>query len=673
MRVSKADKKQNHNVRSSMKEATTLFAEYDRNADGVLDFEEFYAMLPHRVRDGHTAEDIHAWFNGADTDGNGTLSINEFFCWTLSNAAEAYGASSIEAALRKFDKSPDKSGRFDLLAFERICGELGFGEHHAQSVFRSLDKDGTGWVDTDEIAASLRLRPEKARQETKQLVTTLMWANGDSEAAKAEQKRALERQASTWRIRGNDAATVRKELQERLANSGALVSDLLNLFDDDATGEQQIDDMEFHKTMKNRFGWKGFPWVLDEVFKSIDTDRSGHIGFDELFEFVRGRRHALDRRTQVSRKMQLQPGPDYQLDELVWDAEELKNQIFRMCEICNVSTADLLRAFDKGGDKTLSKLEFMGSMRELFTNVDHEKLWDEEVKPVAAEVFETVSGTSKGVDMSELEAWLTDAALPDHGTGAKGSRRQEQPPAKARRPPLLKSQSKMMAQNDLEAKAKARDEARRQAARARAIAEAKASAAIANAANVASARKTADRAAQSAAREAIAERRAFMLRTPYPDPMPATSLLASVSSASLLLPASRASTPAMVSSRGMANAKKYAKGKDMMRSSSSSSLLPSVNGRRRPGTPVLTRWEVDSSLLPSGLKPASLTFCIKVPRTRREGWQGQRASVVTLPPHGQLRPSSAIPVEMAMRRLEQGLHRKLTEEMRPSTSWKLRR
>ena len=33
--------------------------------------------------------------------------------------------------------------------------------------------------------------------------------------------------------------------------------------------------------MKNRFGWRGMPWVLDEVFKSIDTDGSGEIGFDE--------------------------------------------------------------------------------------------------------------------------------------------------------------------------------------------------------------------------------------------------------------------------------------------------------------------------------------------------------------------------------------------------------
>ena len=45
--------------------------------------------------------------------------------------------------------------------------------------------------------------------------------------------------------------------------------------------------MEFHKALTGHFGYRGSPWVLDEVFKSIDTDGSGEIGFDELFE-VRG-------------------------------------------------------------------------------------------------------------------------------------------------------------------------------------------------------------------------------------------------------------------------------------------------------------------------------------------------------------------------------------------------
>ena len=56
--------------------------------------------------------------------------------------------------------------------------------------------------------------------------------------------------------------------------------DFVKLFDDDNTGEMLIDDMEFHKAMKTRFGFRGTPWVLDEVFKSIDTDGSGEIGFD---------------------------------------------------------------------------------------------------------------------------------------------------------------------------------------------------------------------------------------------------------------------------------------------------------------------------------------------------------------------------------------------------------
>ena len=44
-----------------------------------LDFEEFYAMQPVRLRDEHSAAEIRTWFDAADSDGDGVLSCNEFF------------------------------------------------------------------------------------------------------------------------------------------------------------------------------------------------------------------------------------------------------------------------------------------------------------------------------------------------------------------------------------------------------------------------------------------------------------------------------------------------------------------------------------------------------------------------------------------------------------------
>jgi len=318
-------------------------------------------------------------------------------------------------------------------------------------------------------------------------------------------------QAASWRITGGDAASVRKQLQEQLAQSGAMVADLIKLFDDDNNGELLIDDMEFHKAMKKRFGWRGMPWVLDEVFRSIDSDGSGEIGFDELFEFVRGRRHALDRRTKCVRAMALQSDEAYALSELVWDSDELRRQINLMLERSHVSTADLLRAWDRSGDGRLSEVEFISSVADLFISAGHETLWDDEVHEVAVQVFATIvtSGDNQ-VRMSELEKWLVRGLRRAGGSGTPG-----------RSGPLLKSDSTLLAAQKHAAmaaakKVKAQEAARRRADEARRMAKSKVSSAIAIAASTARARAAASQRTELQSREAAAARRTFLEASPRP-------------------------------------------------------------------------------------------------------------------------------------------------------------
>ena len=85
-----------------------------------------------------------------------------------------------------------------------------------------------------------------------------------------------------WSISGKDAGAIKSQLQELLVQSNLQVADLIKLFDDDNDMELQIDDMEFHKAMRTHFKYQGPAAVLDEVFKSLDADGSGEIGFDEL-------------------------------------------------------------------------------------------------------------------------------------------------------------------------------------------------------------------------------------------------------------------------------------------------------------------------------------------------------------------------------------------------------
>ena len=79
------------------------FAEYDQDGDQKLDFEEFYAMQPQRLKDRYTVDEVRVMFNKADANSDGTLSINEFFMWTMSNNVAQFGASALKEMLTKYD------------------------------------------------------------------------------------------------------------------------------------------------------------------------------------------------------------------------------------------------------------------------------------------------------------------------------------------------------------------------------------------------------------------------------------------------------------------------------------------------------------------------------------------------------------------------------------------
>ena len=139
--------------------------------------------------------------------------------------------------------------------------------------------------------------------------------------------------------------------------------------------------------MRNSFGFKGSAYVLKDVFKSLDADGNGTIGFDEMFEFVRGRRHSLDARNKRMRRMLLEPPPKHDsLDELVWDVETLRQLLQQMLDSYGVGVADLMAAWDASGDGQLSVREFEQEVCNLFRD-EEPALWREEVQPVVHQAF----------------------------------------------------------------------------------------------------------------------------------------------------------------------------------------------------------------------------------------------------------------------------------------------
>ena len=76
----------------------------DIDCDGCLDLEEFISMVPGPMRHEFSSEELGLWFAQADRDGNGILTVDEYFLWSLTNAMASFGANALASVFAKLDK-----------------------------------------------------------------------------------------------------------------------------------------------------------------------------------------------------------------------------------------------------------------------------------------------------------------------------------------------------------------------------------------------------------------------------------------------------------------------------------------------------------------------------------------------------------------------------------------
>ena len=207
-------------------------------------FSQFLAMQPASLRARYSTEQIRQWFREADLDGNGVLSVNEFFRYSLANAIHKYGADALNAVFREYDTN--RTGTLDGAEFAALAAKLGFGTV-AHNIFRDLDINGTGALSYSEVIHPSSHVLQACDHATKSLLISLAHTLEDSK----EQTRVRTRAGSStcavdtsgWIINGRDAASVQAELRALLRQSGALVADIVRLFDDDATTAVGVDYM----------------------------------------------------------------------------------------------------------------------------------------------------------------------------------------------------------------------------------------------------------------------------------------------------------------------------------------------------------------------------------------------------------------------------------------------
>lgn len=203
-----------------------MFSEYDMDGNAGLDFEEFLAMQPRRMREMYAPTEIRALFTAADADNDGHVSVNEFFRWSASHAAEFHGAAALGAAFRRFDK--DGTGQLTASEFEPVAAALGYG-NIAKDIFRELDTDNSKTISYVELTNAFSLHPPPDLK-AKQLLTAMMWAKQDAMEEEAREgkgggqgHRVID--TSRWVIQGKTAKAVRAELQALLRQSGGYVGE----------------------------------------------------------------------------------------------------------------------------------------------------------------------------------------------------------------------------------------------------------------------------------------------------------------------------------------------------------------------------------------------------------------------------------------------------------------
>ena len=108
-----------------VRDVAQAFMSADINANHRLSEDEFLRAIPAAMKAVRSETELHKLFTHVDADGNGAISIDEFFIWTL-NFMKSTKGSGIEEVFRRYDAN--KHGILNALQFARAAEDIGFGE-----------------------------------------------------------------------------------------------------------------------------------------------------------------------------------------------------------------------------------------------------------------------------------------------------------------------------------------------------------------------------------------------------------------------------------------------------------------------------------------------------------------------------------------------------------------
>ena len=415
------------------RDAALAFLYADVDGSQYLSWDEFLLCVPMQIKNEMTQAQLRELFDAVDLNGNGSISMDEYFLWTL-RVAGAQTGSSLEAIFRRYDKTGE--GALDLSEFQQACDEMGFGMR-AHDLFMSLDSDHSGMLHYGELLDELDSRTGHGRKmvnnDAKKFIAALAMHN--SRELTPEEISRLD--TSSWVISARDERGLRKSLGQLMMANGLRVSDFHRMVsmhlarvddgeaDEECAGKHLIPRHAFLDVMHGLgFGrWKTGKTEAEEIeestlayeiFDTIDQSRDGYIQISELYAWIDGavsRRHAASNLTLMAGR----PDGELGLDEIEWTTDELRRQVQLMLLWNQLSPLDLLAKYDvagakksEGGDGKFSFKEFLVMMKKLIQPGDEFiVVWDADIRPVVQQSFRELAGDDGKLDVVELETWLT--------------------------------------------------------------------------------------------------------------------------------------------------------------------------------------------------------------------------------------------------------------------------
>lgn len=376
-------------IKRRAQSTATRFAEADADGKGEITFEAFVAMQPTAIRQQCHEADMRVWFNSiaSRTD---VVTAPDFFFFVLYATFFHHGLEGIRTL---FDAHASRDGKLDARQFCDILNDMGFGSV-AHDVLISIDHDRSGVIQLEELVRAVVEAPcsSKWKSSGDRLAgmeeMARAWAAAPSDLEGAHrmcsysyvgQEGAMEarrRNANllglnepTWR-NVDDSESLRATLSMVLRSSKVSVADLWALFSPDNNGF--VDQKSFVETMVDVCGFSGERKLAEQLFAFLDERGSGRITQQGLFELVHKRKSVLRRKSLKSiGALTLQPknGEQYALDDdddVPWTEDELRLELQLLLLQNRISPAEMVTAWDKNSDNTLSKKEFLTKMRKLF-------------------------------------------------------------------------------------------------------------------------------------------------------------------------------------------------------------------------------------------------------------------------------------------------------------------